>query len=247
MNESYSYIGNELELFAAATNWKKYFSGQLRPYIYGDVLEVGAGIGSTTKTLCRGMEESWTCLEPDPELITCLTQVVQQAALPIHPNIITGTLGSLQANQTFDSILYIDVLEHIEEDAKELEAAANFLKPNGLVVVLSPAHQQLYTAFDQAIGHYRRYNIQSLKFITPPSLQLQHTFYLDSVGMLASLCNRLLLKSSMPTAKQIWVWDQFMVPLSKGLDFLLGYRLGKTVVAVWQKTAQGDSTSSKAH
>ena len=60
-------------------------------------------------------------------------------------------------------------------------------------------------------------------------------FYLDAVGLLASLCNRLLLRQQMPTSRQIQVWDRFLVPLSRWVDPLLGYRLGKSIVGVWRK------------
>jgi hypothetical protein len=56
------------------------------------------------------------------------------------------------------------------------------------------------------------------------------------VGLLASLGNRLFLRSSMPSARQLWVWDRFMVPLSRVLDPVFGGSLGKSVLAVWQKT-----------
>jgi hypothetical protein len=59
--------------------------------------------------------------------------------------------------------------------------------------------------------------------------------YLDAVGLLASLANRLVLRSALPTASQIRAWDRFMVPMSRIVDPLLGYLAGKTVVAVWQR------------
>ncbi len=71
--------------------------------------------------------------------------------------------------------------------------------------------------------------------VGPASLKLERVFYLDSVGMLASFANRAFLKSSQPTPGQIATWDRFMVPVSKLLDPCLGRRLGKSVIAVWQR------------
>ena len=62
--------------------------------------------------------------------------------------------------------------------------------------------------------------------------------YLDSIGMLASLGNRLILKSSMPTRRQIALWDRLMVPISRLADPLLGHRLGKSVLGVWQRVPE---------
>ena len=66
-------------------------------------------------------------------------------------------------------------------------------------------------------------------------------FYLDSVGLLASLGNRLLLKASIPTPGQIRLWDGSMVPVSRVLDRLLAFTLGKTIVAVFRHPDPGNN------
>lgn len=101
--------------------------------------------------------------------------------------------------------------------------------------MLAPAHQWLFTPFDEAIGHYRRYTRRWLRAAAPDGLALSRLVYLDSIGMLASLGNRLVLKSSMPSSGQIAAWDRLMVPLSTLADPLLGYSIGKSVLAVWKK------------
>lgn len=122
----FKYVGSELELFAAVHNYKSYWSSRVRPFVAGDVLEVGAGIGSNTPYLNRGGDRRWVCLEPDPLLATKLTVNLRRTNVHRECEIVCGTLQSLEAN-LFDTILYIDVLEHIENDRKELEAAALLL------------------------------------------------------------------------------------------------------------------------
>jgi hypothetical protein len=139
----------------------------------------------------------------------------------------------------FDTLLYMDVLEHIEDDRGELARAAGMLSPGGHVIALSPAHNGLFTPFDKVIGHYRRYTRATLRALTPPTLKPVRIEYLDSVGLLASLANRLVLRQSMPTASQIAVWDKGMVRVSKLLDPLLGYNLGKSVLGVWKRVPAG--------
>jgi 16S rRNA A1518/A1519 N6-dimethyltransferase RsmA/KsgA/DIM1 with predicted DNA glycosylase/AP lyase activity len=68
MSEPFKYPGDELVLFQHATHWKKYFSGQIKRYIKGNVLEVGAGIGSTTLLLNDGSANQWLMLEPDEKM-----------------------------------------------------------------------------------------------------------------------------------------------------------------------------------
>jgi hypothetical protein len=74
-----------------------------------------------------------------------------------------------------------------------------------------------------------------LRAITPPELDVERILYLDSVGMLASAANRLLLRQSMPTAGQLQFWDRRLIPLSRVCDPLLRHALGKSIVGVWRK------------
>lgn len=227
------YVGTELELFAAARNWKQYLRDVMGPYLGGDVLEVGAGIGATTKALSSGKETSWTCLEPDPSLAAALRQAV--ADLVVAPRVVTGTLADLPPHDRFDAILYVDVLEHIEHDASEVRLAAARLKPGGRLVILCPAHQSLYSPFDKQIGHFRRYDAGMMRALTAPGLTLLKVRYLDSAGFLLSLANRLLLRAAIPTAGQILTWDRLFVPISRVTDTLTVGRIGKSVLAVWAR------------
>jgi SAM-dependent methyltransferase len=229
-----SYVGTELELFAAAHRWKAYLEAQVRPFLGHAVLEVGAGIGATTEALCRSSHTRWVCLEPDALLAARIEAKLSSALLPPCCEVLVGTVQST-SRDAFDTVMYIDVLEHIEADAAELTKAAGHLASGGHLIVLSPAHPSLYSPFDRAIGHYRRYTAVSLRAAGPPALQMVRLRYLDSVGALTSAANRLILSQQMPTSSQISVWDRWMIPVSRVLDPLTGYRLGRTLLAVWRK------------
>jgi len=232
---SYVYVGTELDLFAAAVHWKSYVGRQVRPYLGRDVLEVGAGNGGTTRVLCQGGADRWVCLEPDRSLADRLIASIGAGELPDCCRIQIGTLADLGERDFFDTILYMDVLEHIADDRAELAGAALHLQAGGHLIVLAPAHQWLFTPFDEAVGHFRRYTRQTLRSAAPEGLALVRLVYLDSIGMIASLGNRLVLHSSIPSPRQIAVWDRLMVPLSRLADPLVGYSLGKSVLAVWSK------------
>ncbi len=232
---AYVYEGTELELFAAARNWKSYLKRRIGPYLGRAVLEVGAGNGNTTRVLCDGAADRWVCLEPDGVLAEQLIVSIGDGELPGCCAVKVGTLDELATHDRFDTILYIDVLEHIAADRAELARAAHHVRQGGHLVVLSPAHQWLFTPFDRAIGHHRRYTKQTLRAVAPAMLSLVRLDYLDSVGMLASLGNRLVLNSSMPSPRQIAVWDKLMVPVSRRADPLLGHRLGKSLLGVWRR------------
>lgn len=233
---NYSYIGSELELFSEARNWKAYYRQSIKKYLGAEVLEVGAGIGSTTEFLCRGNHQRWLCLEPDPQLAKTLNSYIASGSLPQCCELKVGTLLDLNPKEKFDNIIYIDVLEHIKDDKSEIKNVYSHLKEGGFLVVLAPAHQWLFTPFDEAIGHYRRYNKRMLKaIITSEEFKCISLRYLDCVGLIASLGNRLLLKSKMPNKQQILLWDKVMVPISKIVDPLIQYSMGKSILGIWQK------------
>jgi SAM-dependent methyltransferase len=236
----YVYVGTELDLFATAERWKSYFRHQVRTFLGRQVLEVGAGHGGTTRVLCDDRPERWVCLEPDSSLGDRLMAAISAGELPDCCEARIGTLSDLDEGDCFDTILYMDVLEHIADDRAELARAAERLQEGGCLIVLAPAHQWLFTPFDEGIGHYRRYTKHTLKAAAPDGLVLARLAYLDSIGMLASLGNKLVLQSSMPSPGQIAVWDRLMVPLSRLADPILGYSLGKSVLAVWRKPGRND-------
>jgi hypothetical protein len=232
---SYEYVGTELDLFARAVNWKRYFGSVLAPRIVGDVLEVGAGIGETTRHLCNGRQRSWLCLEPDAGLAEQLSASLARYALVPCPRVQVGTLADVDHERRFDTILYIDVLEHIERHEAELALAGERLVSGGVVIVLSPAFNALYSDFDRSVGHFRRYTRRSLASVFPPTLRQRQLVYLDSVGFMASLANRALLKQSMPSRRQIDFWDGTMIPVSRLLDPALGRMFGRSVLAVYER------------
>ncbi|RPD46222.1 class I SAM-dependent methyltransferase [Hymenobacter sediminis] len=235
-NDTSHYIGDELALFEHATHWKAYYGNRLRPYLRGRVLEVGAGIGGTTRTLCDGSQSDWLCLEPDASLAGRITQLIGQKELPDCCRLHVGTLEDLSETEgLFDAILYIDVIEHIEDDAAELRRAYARLAPGGTILIVVPAHQWLYSPFDKAIGHFRRYSRPMLRRVLPAGSITRQLVYLDSVGLLASAANKLLLRQSYPTLAQIKFWDRTIVPVSKIADRVVGFSLGKSVLAVVQK------------
>ena len=233
--EKFIYSGNELNLFSSAKNWKSYWAHEIQPFLGESVLEIGAGIGSTVRTLEYKKYKTWVCLEPDEKLFSVIQREMKYGRLPGNLKAIQGTSSILNYRDKFDTILYIDVLEHIKDDKNELKQIQKKLSRGGKIIILSPAHNFLYSKFDEEIGHFRRYNKAMLRSVVPEGLQIKKICYLDSVGLLANLANKLLLRTKIPTYSQIQFWDKFMVPISRLIDSLIGYNFGKSIFCVLKK------------
>lgn len=236
---SFEYVGTELDLFAGASNWRDYWASFVRPLLGEDVLEVGAGIGSVTRLL-HVAGQRWTALEPDPELAQRTRAVLDADRIGNGVEVVCGSIDDLPVGRSFDTAIYIDVLEHIENDQEEVRRAFDRLRPGGRLVVLAPAHQWLFTPFDKAVGHFRRYGRARLRSLRPENGSEELAIYLDAAGLLASGANRVLLRSAAPTHQQIQLWDRRLVPTSRLIDPLLRHSIGKSVLVVWRK--QGSST-----
>jgi len=224
------YPGSELPLFAHAKNFHRYYLDLFGEHVRGRVLEVGGGMGTLTGLLLdRGISGLTVC-EPDPALAH---ELATRFASDVR--VIRGTLEDVPASLgLFDTVVYVDVLEHVEDDAGEIRLAAGRLAPGGSLVIGGPAHQWLYSPFDTVIGHHRRYDRRMVARLVAgcPDLRLHHFAYFDCLGVAVSLLNRWVVRRTTPTTRDIIVWDTRILPISRQLDPLLGHRVGKSFVAI---------------
>ena len=234
-SEPFHYIGNELELFSEAKNWKQYVAALITPWIKGDVLEVGAGIGTNTGLFYSSSVRSWLLLEPDQKFCKILESRLSEKLLPSICTVLNGYTSNIKKQEQFDTIIYIDVLEHIADDKAEMQTASRLLKKGGRLIILSPAHNFLMSPFDMAIGHYRRYSKKTLHALADEALIPDKLIYADTIGFFTVLANKYFLKQKSPTIKQINFWDKWIIPVSRVIDPILFYSAGKSVIGIWTK------------
>jgi len=236
--DNFIYQGGELEVFKFAKNWKIYYKSLLVGHLgQHSIIEIGAGIGEITKCF-RPLSDSssWICVEPDKSNSTVIEKLIFDKVIDDNITVFTGTLKEFDANgDKFETVLFIDSLEHIEEDEKTLKAAADILLPEGKIIIIAPAHNFLFSEFDRKIGHYRRYNKKSLRAIIPEGMQEVSFKYIDSIGFFLNLTNKYMLKSANPKLNQILFWDRCIVPVSKFVDRIFNYNFGKNIVLVIKK------------
>ena len=224
------YQGLELENFDKAVIWRKYIYLLIKKYINNNVLEVGAGIGSFTKNYEKKIR-NLTLSETDDSNFNLLTSKFKD-----KNNIKVINSFTSQISETFNTILYLNVLEHIEKDVEEINQALKKLKANGHLIILVPAHNELYGKFDKAIGHIKRYKIDFFKSLKLDNAEVMELYYLDSLGYFLYYLNKIFFKEEIyPTKLKIFLWDKLFTPFSMILDKLLYYKFGKNVMCVIKK------------
>ena len=202
------------------------------------VLEVGAGAGYVTQELASG-RQSVVAIEPNQTLFTQL-----QAKVAHLPNVtvlnmtldefVESRYESIDGGRQFDSVVYINVLEHIESDSGELSLARKVLAPSGRVLIVVPAHRWLYSKVDRLSGHFRRYSKSSLRStLRQAHLRPSRLEYFDSVGLLPYLVIYKWLRSTAVAGTNAVVYSRVVLPISNVLHRLTRGRLiGKNLIAV---------------
>ena len=224
------YAGLELENFDKAHIWRKYIFFLIRKYFSDDFLEVGAGIGSFTKSYFTKFNNI-ILSEIDVNNLDQLKKKFNNCE-----NIKISNNSTKDINKKFNTIIYLNVLEHIENDIAEINSAIGKLNDNGYLIILVPAHQKLYSKFDKAVGHVKRYELDFFKKNNFKNAELVDLYYLDCLGYLLYYINRIFFKEeTCPSKYKVMLWDKFFTPITILIDFLLRYRFGKNIMCIYRK------------
>jgi len=224
------YPGKELEIFDKATIFQKYIFFLIKKYLKKNIFEVGAGIGSFTRHYIKSNKK---ILLSDLDLSNY--NFLKRKFLKFKNINVTKNKTNKIKNK-FDNIIYLNVLEHIKNDKKEIKIALSKLNKGGSLIILVPAHQKLYTRFDREIGHFRRYNINFFKKNKPENARIQKLVYLDLAGYFLYFFNKFFFKKEIyPSLTKIILWDKIFVPITIILDFIFFYKLGKNILCIYKK------------
>ena len=225
-----NYPGKELEIFDKAHFWRNYAYLLVKKFIGKKILEVGAGIGSFAKIYIK--EKSDVTLSE----IDSFNYETLKKNFNLQKNVKVENKLIQQFNETFDTIFYISVLEHIENDKKEITDAIEKLEDKGHLIICVPAHNYMYSNFDKEIGHFRRFEMNFFNTLNLKNANIKKKFFIDSFGHLLYFLNKLLFsKEIYPSKLKVFIWDKIFIPITYVIDFLSFYKFGKNIICIIQK------------
>ncbi len=226
-----NYPGKELENFDLATIWRKYIYFLIKKYIKGSILEVGAGIGSFTENYSHLKNSGITLTEVDDGNYSTIKDRFKLK------NYIFFQSVTRELKNKFNTIMYLNVLEHIKDDTKEIKDALDKLEINGYLIILVPAHNKLYSKFDKAVGHFKRYEIEYFQNLNFNNAKVEKIFFLDCMGYFLYYINGIFFKDDVyPSKLKILIWDKIFTPITFFLDKILNYKFGKNLLCIVKKT-----------
>lgn len=228
---SSSKAQNTLESMSQAQWYNRWTLNKFNKYLKGDILEVGCGIGNFTRDLTK-FGKVWS--------IDINNEYVQKIQEQISKDVQVG-FGDIEKgkyffrDKKFDSIVCLNVLEHIKDDTRSLDNLSYILKTGGFLILLVPAHQLLFGEIDKSIGHYRRYNKQQMKkMVLSSDLQIIKIRILNILGGIGWWFSSKVLSNKQVSGGKIRLFN-LIAPIILPLEDIIEPPFGTSILIIAQK------------
>lgn len=220
-----------LESMCQATWYNRWLVKEFAGFLKNDILEVGCGIGNFTDYLTK-FGNVWA--------IDINREYVEKTEMLLAGKAEVG-VGDIEKgkyffkDKKFDSIVCLNVLEHIKNDNAAIENLYKLLKTGGKLILLVPAHQFLFSEIDRALNHFRRYNKQSIqKQMENTGFEIYKIRRINFLGALGWFLAGSLLRKAIVKKLDIKIFD-FVAPLFLSLENFIEPAIGTSILIVAQK------------
>lgn len=218
-----------LESMSQAIWYNQWTLEKFRGFLHGDILEVGCGIGNFTKSLTTYGQVF---------AIDIAEKYIKEIRKMINGNAGFGDIESGKYffnGKQFDSVVCLNVLEHIRDDKQALKNLYKLLKNEGFLILLVPIHPFLYGKIDQSIGHFRRYREDKLiKSLNDAGFKIVKSRRLNFLGAIGWLVAGRIFKEEKIRKRQIKLFN-FFAPLILLFEDLIEPAIGTSILVIAQK------------
>lgn len=221
-----------------APKYNRWLFDRCLPYLGARVLDAGAGIGTFSELASPGREV--VALEPDPELAAVLRRRFEG-----RPNVTVLEGSAEDVSGRFDSVICLNVLEHIRDDGAALSRFHDVLVPGGRLLLLVPAHPSLFGSIDRAVAHERRYDKRGLReLLARTGFEVETLRLVNPLGALGWLYSSRIRKTEQVPEGPLAFYDR-LVPILRALE-RVELPVGLSVWAVARGGAAEDAQEERA-
>jgi SAM-dependent methyltransferase len=198
-----------------AQNYARWIHALAAPYLGAEILEVGAGHGTFTGLLLSGGARVVATDLSE----RCVSELRARYAGVPGVEVRQNDVAEAAEGGPYDSIVLVNVLEHLEDDATAVKQLASALRPGGHLILWVPAFDRLYSEFDRQVGHHRRYRIAELRrLVLNAGLESTDIRYVNTVGAIAWWLVACRLGQIPTQTGRVQLFDRAVVPLLRRLE-----------------------------
>jgi len=228
---SFQYSGTELEAVAGGRNYYRWIVDRFAPFFGRNVVEIGAGIGTFSEFVIGSPGvESLLSVEPAGNVFPALQSKFLGSD---RVRTVRANIDQVEPGTEADSLVAVNVLEHVEDDEAFLRAAVKIVKPDGHLLLFVPAHQFLFGSLDKAFDHYRRYSKPGLSSLLSRSgwepIQILNV---NIAGVLPWLVAGKILRNTTIGHRQMRVFDSLVIPVMRKIESIREPFIGQSLLAI---------------
>lgn len=222
---------------AEADNYTSWIINSIRPYLGARIVEIGLGFGNYRRYLAQG--ELYAGIDIDEEAVARSKKEDPEGKYYCLDISAPGAPAEL-APLRLDTVVSINVLEHIVDDTAAVRNMIEILQPGGCVAIFVPAMPSLYGDMDRLAGHHRRYTAKGLHILIESIQQVRlcELAYFNPVGAFGWWVNTFFRHSKLDHSSieiQTRLFDMLCVPVSRFINPLFKNKLGQSLLCVIQK------------
>jgi glycosyltransferase involved in cell wall biosynthesis len=224
-----------------APRFTKWMADVIKPYLGNRVLEVGAGIGNMTLNLIP--RTVYWATDINPEYLDHLEDM--RSTRPyLQVAYTNGMAGdSFPTGQSFDTVVCLNVVEHLSDDVGALRNIYNALENGGRAIILVPNGPKLYGTLDEVLGHCRRYTPDQLVSAGQHAgFRLEKLLRFNRAGVPAWWLNGKVLQRTTFGMLQIRFLNA-LTPFFRRVDALLPFP-PLSIIAIFHKTGSSDKVEN---
>jgi len=224
-----------LRIMEGAGKYNQWLFSQCKNHIGKRVIEVGAGVGNITKYLVnKELVLATDVIKFYLDELKTNFQGYRNVEVQKLDLLDKSVPSRLRRAYRPDSILLLNVIEHVEDATLDLQNINRLLEKGGKFIILVPAHSFLFSKMDKNLGHYRRYSKKNLALLlTKAGFEIEEMRYLNFIGACGWFVNGKILRKKLIPSRQLRVFDFLVNVLS--IEKIISPPFGLSVLAIAKK------------